>query len=83
MPKGTRSGSQDSAMFTIDVKKLIEESEERIMAKLDGIVSSISSLESRLDKIQTQQVNLGLEVTHIKDVIVKQQEQIERLVNKF
>ena len=62
-----------------DVKLLISQSEERIMAKLDNIVTSISNLETRLDKIQAQQANLGLEVKHINEVIVKQQEQIERL----
>ena len=79
MPKGTRSGSQDRVMSVEDVKALLGESEARVMAKLDSIITCISSLESRLDKIQTQQANLSLEVTHINDVIVKQQEQLERL----
>lgn len=77
----TRSGSinSPSAFALSDVKFLITQSEERILSKLDTIVSSISALEKRFDAIQTEQIRLGLEITSVKDVIIKQQKQIETL----
>lgn len=79
--RSTRSGSQSSAnTFNFDdFKRLIEESEARIMTRLQSIESSISSVESRFDSIQAAQVRLDLDLKNVKDVIVKQQEYIERI----
>lgn len=80
-PKPSKTGRQGSveALSLDDVKSLIFESEERIMSKLDNLCSSISTLESKFDSIKTEQIRLGLEVKGIKEVILRQQEQIERL----
>ena len=81
MPPKSSKTRQDSVevLSLDDVKNLIFESEKRIMSKLDNLFSSISALESKFDSIKTEQIRLGLEVKGIKDVILKQQEQIERL----
>ena len=77
----TRSGSLGSnvALTLNDVKALITQSEEKIISKLDTIMSSITALEKRFDDVQAEQIRIGLEVMSVKEVIVKQQEQIERL----
>lgn len=77
----TRTGSLNSeTTITLDdVKELISLSEERVISKLDSILTGIVALETRFDAIQTEQIRLGLEITSIKDVVIKQQIQIEKL----
>ena len=81
-PKVAKSGPQGSVevLSLDDVKMLISQSEERIiMSKLDNSFSSVSALKTKFNSIQTEQIRLGLEVNGVKEVIVKHQEQIERL----
>ena len=73
-----RSGSV-TGLTLDDVKSLIIESEERIITKLQSVVSSNAGIEKRFDAIQAEQVRVGLEVKEIKQVIVKQQLQVEHL----
>ena len=83
MPRAdqTRSNSLNSgnALTFDDVKTLISQSEERILSRLDTIMSSISVLEKQIDSVQSEQIRLGLEMSTVKDIIIKQQMQIEKL----
>lgn len=77
----TRSGSLNSttAFSLEDVRLLISQSEDRILAKLDTVATSLATLTRRLDNIQAEQYRLSLDMTSVKDLVVKQQEQIERM----
>lgn len=64
-----------------DFKKLLSESEERVIsninAKIDILLNRVSSLESAITDIKAVQVQQEMSIAHIKDVIVEQQRQIE------
>jgi hypothetical protein len=69
-----------SSDFTFEsIKSLILESEARVMSKLTNIEAKISSIEARLDKVQMEQLNVSSEVDKLKDIILMQQKQIERM----
>ena len=82
--RSTRSGSQSNSqgsgnLFDInDIKRLINESEARIMSRLDNVMSSISSLEKRFEYVQAEQIRLDLDVKSVKKLVIKQQEYIEK-----
>lgn len=62
-----------------DIKILILQSEERIMSRLDDIASRVTNIEAQLTNVQTEQIRLGMDVSNVKDIIIKQQHQIESL----
>jgi hypothetical protein len=79
--KSTRSESLTSlpSVSLEDVRDLISESQKKILSKLDNVFTAISTLEKRLDNIQAEQLRLGLEIGSVKDIIIKQQQQIEQI----
>lgn len=77
--RATRSGSQ-SGVSHDELKRMIElVIEEKVVSRLEKIVSSIISLENRFDSIQSEQIRLGQELSHVKTIVGKQQIYIENL----
>lgn len=76
--RSTRSGSQSLPFTLEDVSQLILRSEERVLSKLDDIVTRISALENRFEVIHTEQIRQRVELDSMKDIIVRQQLQLEK-----
>lgn len=74
----TRSGSQGSATVS-DMNELLTAFEQRIMLRFDEICTKISYIETRLEKVQSEQIRVSLEIGNMKDIIVQQQRTIERI----
>ena len=62
-----------------DVNQLIRQVEEKILSRLDVVLDRFSALEKRLHAVHIEQVRLGNVVEKLKDVIVGQQGQIEKI----
>lgn len=80
--KTTVTTRQNSSAFSLlDIQKLIAESEERVIAhvnkKFDALSSKIDSLETSIANVKAVQVQQEADICHIKDILVKQQNQIE------
>ncbi len=74
------TGTSQKAELTFDVmNNLMMQSEKRIISRLDDIVSRITSIEGRLDQFYMDQVLLSSEMDKVKEIVVRQQEQIEKL----
>ena len=73
--------SNPPALTLQDVRKLLAESEERIImtvnSKFEALCSKIDKLDSAVNEIKAIQVHQEAEIENIKTVIVKQQQQIE------
>lgn len=74
----TRSGSSGQLVTIDDIKAVVQESEARVVKRLDDIVSRITQLEDRFNSIQVEQARLDLELTSVKEIIVDQQKLIEK-----
>ena len=98
MAKSTRSGKNNSDDYTLnlmssdrptvsasleDIRGLILQSEGRVMAKLDDIVSRISCVESRLDVLQAEHIRVSSEVDRLKETVILQQKSIEKFESKM
>lgn len=79
MPPKQRSGSQTDSFSFEDFRQLIVDMEGKVMSRLDAIEAKVSSIDSRLDKIQAEQIRIKSDVDNIRDIVVSQQRQIERL----
>lgn len=72
------SSKQIDTRFSLDdVKTLIQLSENRIISKLESIVSRIDKLDEKIDRVKAEQIRLDLEVEKVKQVVVAQQQTIE------
>lgn len=76
--KRRKSDSHEIKFSLEDVRSLIQQSEDRIISKLEDVVSRIERLEKRIDNVQTEQIRLDLEVNVIKKVVQNQQRVIEQ-----
>ena len=78
--KQTKSatGPQETKFSLEDVRSLLQQSEARIISKLEDVLSRIERLEKRIDSVQTEQIRLDLEMTGIKKVVINQQHVIEQ-----
>ena len=78
-----RSNFNDDSPSTIsesmlnDVRKLILESEQRILSKLENIVSRMNIIDEKIDKIATEQLRLDSEIQDVKKVVISQQRTLE------
>lgn len=73
---------RNSSTFTLaDIQRLIAESEERVIAhvnrKFEALSSKLETLETALMEVKAVQVSQEGDITHMKDVIVRQQHQLE------
>ena len=73
-----RSGSQ-SVASNDDIKTLLMQMEDRLSAKLDGVIARIETIEKSIHLIKDHQVQLESEIKSVKKVIINQQHQIERM----
>ena len=78
----TRSKGQSTSFTLEDVSELIRKSEEKILDRLDDVLQKFSILETRMDAIQTEQIRIDMEMVKLKEVVVRQQEQIEKNENE-
>lgn len=78
MPKSQRK-SQTESMPSDDLRQLILGLEAKIMSRLDSIEAKVSVIDSRLDRMQAEQIRLKNENDQIKDLVISQQRQIERM----
>ena len=77
----TRSGSE--TLFTLeDMERLIRESKNRIISRIDRIEERIASIEDSLTRIQTEQIRLDVQNDKLKDLIINQQMQIESIESR-
>lgn len=79
MPKGVRSNSLIGSSSNDDLRRLIVSLEEKVMSRLDSIEAKVSAIDSRLDKIQFEQIRLKSEFDAMKDLVISQQRQIESI----
>ena len=79
--KAAKVNTPPPALTLQDFKKLLCESEERVIAtfnaKIEILLDKVSSLESAITDIKAVQAQQEMSITSIKDVIVEQQRQIE------
>ena len=79
--KGSKSNTPPPPLTLHDFKKLLAESEERVVAKfsakIDTLLDKVSALESAINDIKAAQVQQEMDIVQIKDVILAQQRQIE------
>ena len=61
------------------LKELILQSNSRVMSKLTAIEARISSIESRLDLVQVEQMKISSDVDKLREVVVQQQKHIEQM----
>lgn len=67
-----------SSVFSLaDVKTLIQESESRIISKLESIVTRIIQIDEKIDRLKADQIRIDLEVNAVKRIVVAQQQAIE------
>ena len=78
-PKSTRSNSQSDSSTFEDIRQLIINMEHKVMSRLNVIEAKVSSIDSRGNKIQAEQIKIKSEVGHIREFIISQQRQIEQL----
>ena len=77
----TRSGSE--TLFTLeDMERLIRESKNRIISRIDRIEERIASIEDSLTRNQTEQIRLDVQNDKLKDLIINQQMQIESIESR-
>ena len=81
MPKASRANSLTDGSPTDDLRQLIIGLEAKIISRLDSIETKISAIDSRLDMMQAEQIRLKNENDQIKDLVISQQRQIERMEN--
>ena len=85
--RNSASRKSSSSSFTLlDIKKLISESEERIIShvnqKFDELSSKIDALETAVTQVKAVQVQQEADINRIKDLIAAQQHQIEMCQEK-
>ena len=62
-----------------DIKELLTGLEERLTLKISRVMERLDKLEKSVESIQTNQVSIDHQISSIKEIIIKQQQFIEKV----
>ena len=62
-----------------EIRGLLSEMQKDLSSQLTDVLSKLEKLEKSVESIQANQVRLDNEISHIKEVIIGQQEYIEKM----